>query len=244
MARGAFTRCTGCQGILPLTPASLAQAGGSVRCGSCGKIFNAIANLFEEFPRADDGPLPAQGTPPLIEPVTPDGEDALPGPPQPGPELALDLSPAPAPAWARILWPAVTLVLAGLVVLQVAGPDGWRTGVPGLTGLSPAAAPADPGEAIQIISRDLHAHPTLDEAIIISAMLTNRSAREIPFPTLEVRLFDASQQVIGLRRLEPAEYVANPESLEAGLKPNVLLPVVLDMVIEGSDPAGFEFRFY
>lgn len=237
----AYTRCTACQAVLPLVPATLAQGGGTVRCGSCGKTFNAVSHLFTQYPDADASPLPAESMPPLIQPVTRDGQVEIAGPPEPGPELVLD--PAPAPAWARVLWPVAAGVMLILAGLQMIGPDSWRVPIPGLTGTSPKA-PADPNQVIQVISRDLHAHPTLDNAIIISAMLSNRGEREIPYPILEVRLFDASQQVIGLRRLEPAEYIADTEILTGGLRPNVLLPVVLEMVVEASEPAGFHLQFY
>lgn len=236
-----YARCTGCGATLAPTPAHLAEAGGVVRCGSCGKTFNALANLFDHPPTDDQAqPLPAGGMPPLIPPrAAPDGTPPAPEP-EPGPRLALDLEPAPVSRRARILWPAAALVLLALAVLQVAGPESWRVPLPGLD----SAADPPPGEAIEIVSRDLHAHPTVAGAVVVSAVLANRADRTIAYPVLEVRLYDASQQPVARRRFEPAEYLDETASLDRGLQPDVLLPVVLELATEGTSPTGFQFLFY
>lgn len=234
-----YARCPGCGATLAPAAAHLAEAGGVVRCGSCGKTFNALAHLFDHPPADEENqPLPAGGMPPLIQPLAATGgEEAA---PEPGPRLVLDLERAPVSRRARILWPAAALVLLALVVLQVAGPGDWRVPLPWL---EPASAPL-PGEAIEIVSRDLHPHPTVDEAIVISAVLANRSGSVIAYPVVEVQLYDASQQPVARRRFEPAEYLDENTSLDRGLRPDVLLPVVLELTTEGTTPTGFRFLFY
>lgn len=239
--RRMYSRCTACGAILPLVPGQLAEAGGVVRCGSCGKTFNAVANLFDHPPDEDDQPLPAGGMPPLIAPMARPGEENIDPEPEPGPRLVLDLEPEPVSRQARILWPLAALALLALAVFQVAGPERWRAPIPGLDS---AGSRIPPGEVIQIISRDLHPHPTVDRAVVVSAVLVNRGERTIPYPVLEVRLFDASQQPVAQRRFEPAEYLDESDSLDSGMQPDVLLPVVLELATEGTPPAGFQFLFY
>jgi predicted Zn finger-like uncharacterized protein len=43
-----FTQCTECETIFRLSPELLRAAGGQVRCGRCGEVFNALASLAEE----------------------------------------------------------------------------------------------------------------------------------------------------------------------------------------------------
>jgi predicted Zn finger-like uncharacterized protein len=107
-----FTQCSKCETIFRLSAEVLRAAGGQVRCGKCGEVFNALARLaedpntfapteteFELESRADsilETPVPA---PPRRAPET--GEDSLP----PGVEIARlqildwsedELPPAPA----------------------------------------------------------------------------------------------------------------------------------------------------
>jgi predicted Zn finger-like uncharacterized protein len=51
-----FTQCSNCNTVFRLSAETLRAAGGQVRCGRCGEIFNALARLAEEpsvFPRRE-----------------------------------------------------------------------------------------------------------------------------------------------------------------------------------------------
>lgn len=84
-----YTQCSHCDTVFQLTAETLRAAGGQVRCGRCGEVFNALARLAEDanaFPtpgesalemeaRADEilhSPLPTRPAPPAAES---DGED-------------------------------------------------------------------------------------------------------------------------------------------------------------------------
>ncbi len=43
-----FTQCSKCETIFKLSPDVLRTAGGQVRCGRCGEVFNALARLAEQ----------------------------------------------------------------------------------------------------------------------------------------------------------------------------------------------------
>ncbi|MCW5615625.1 MAG: zinc-ribbon domain-containing protein, partial [Rhodocyclaceae bacterium] len=50
-----LTRCPACQTAFRVRPEQLRLRQGRVRCGSCGKAFNALATLFDEAQaQADD----------------------------------------------------------------------------------------------------------------------------------------------------------------------------------------------
>lgn len=247
----AFTRCEHCRAVLPVRYADLGQAGGMVRCGSCGRTLNALARLYPAFPDNASNPIAPTGMPPMLQPhVEQEQIIDAPGPaaePEEvvdnrGPVLRLDLEPEPAPGWMRLVWPALAVVLIAALILQLAGPEEWRldTGILGLTDKSPTAIE----NALQLVSRDMHPHPSLNDAFVISAVLVNRSGRPVPWPNIELTLFDASQQTVARRRLAPSEYLASDTNLDAGFAPDVRLPVVLEMVVESSRPSGFSMSFY
>lgn len=251
-----YTRCPACQAVYELQAKVLAEAAGVVRCGNCGKTFNSLSELFENHPDQSAEPLRGDGMPPMLEhpdmvqaelPVEyfedadDEPEEATAVEPLPGFENGL-----PDKNQRRWLWPTISAALLALLVIQLWA--FWQTpGSPIAQWLGSAAQPdagLDPNEAIQIVSRDLHPHPSLDDAVVISANLHNRANTAIPFPILEVRFFDASQQVLGVRRLAPKEYLRDTTAIERGLQAGVVMPVLLEFVVGTSDPAGFQMRFH
>lgn len=246
-----FTRCPACEAVYELGPAELAEAAGVVRCSDCGKTFNSLAQLFESLPEDDAEPIRGQGMPPLLgrrvleQSVLPGFETAHvhdPSPPEDHPDSGEDESPPWAmPRQPSRAWPALTALLGLLALAQSI----WLFDLSGhVLGSSGPAVPAIlPGEAFVVVARDLHAHPSIEQAVILSAMLRNESSRTMAFPVIELRLFDRSNQLLGARRLDPADYLDNPARASAGLAPNVLLPVIIELALGGSEPAGFEFRF-
>lgn len=247
-----FTRCEHCQAVLPVRFADLGQAGGMVRCGSCGRTLNALARMYPAFPDDSAKPISPSGMPPMLQPhveqeqilgsTTCDGQGVDAPVDNRGPVLRLDLEPEPAPGWMRFVWPVLGLLLAIALTVQFVGPEQWRLD-PTVLGLGAAEAPPA-GEAVQLVSRDMHPHPSLDDAFVISAVLVNRSGRPVPWPNIELKLFDASQQTVARKRLAPRDYLSAEANLEEGFAPNVRLPVVLEMVVESSRPSGFSMMFY
>src|ERR1700733_5405434 len=43
-----FTQCSKCETVFKLSAEVLRAAGGQVRCGKCGEVFNALAHLAED----------------------------------------------------------------------------------------------------------------------------------------------------------------------------------------------------
>jgi predicted Zn finger-like uncharacterized protein len=52
---GLFTQCSNCNTVFELSAEVLRAAGGQVRCGRCGQIFNALARLAEDAGSFDVG---------------------------------------------------------------------------------------------------------------------------------------------------------------------------------------------
>jgi predicted Zn finger-like uncharacterized protein len=253
-----YTRCEHCEAVLPIRPEDLAQAGGMVRCGSCGRTINALSAMYREPPTRSSQPIPADGMPPMLSPrveqdalldggsgeserldPTADLADDL---ADAGPASEPDFSPDPPPRWARWLWPSVAVLALAALGLQLFGPDSLRV-EPAALGFG-AQPSVEAAEAIELVSRDLHRHPSLSDGVIVSAVLVNRADRPVPWPRIDLRLFDASQQVIGQRLLEPVDYLDPSAAPDGMLAPNVRLPVVLEMVVEGSAPSGFSMSFH
>lgn len=211
--------------------------------------------MYREPPDVGSSPIPADGMPPMLNPLI-EQDGLLAGGAADEPDASAsdaehirsagdappDFAPEPSPGRARWAWPTIVIVALIALGVQLYGPESLRVEADAL-GLG-AAPTIDPGEAIELISRDLHRHPSLNDAVIVSAVLINRADQPVRWPRIELQLFDASQQVIGQRLLEPAEYLDPSADPEGRLGPNVRLPVVLEMVVEGSAPAGFSMSFH
>jgi len=55
-----FTQCSKCETVFRLSAEVLRAAGGQVRCGRCGEVFNAVARLAEEATGFSAGESPLE----------------------------------------------------------------------------------------------------------------------------------------------------------------------------------------
>ena len=98
-------------------------------------------------------------------------------------------------------------------------------------------------EKIQLVSRDMHTHPTRSGILVLSLTFVNLAARSQVYPELEVTLTDAANQPVAQRRLQPADYLRPGSDTSTGLAADVYLPVLLELGDPGDQAVGFEIRF-
>ena len=55
-----YTQCSKCETVFKLSAEVLRAAGGQVRCGKCGELFNALARLAEESSAFPSGESPLE----------------------------------------------------------------------------------------------------------------------------------------------------------------------------------------
>lgn len=96
---------------------------------------------------------------------------------------------------------------------------------------------------IQLVSRDMHTHPTRSGILVLSLTFVNLAPRNQVFPELEVTLLDASSQPVAQRRLQPTDYLRPGADTGAGMAADVYLPVLLELGDPGDQAVGFEIRF-
>jgi len=245
-----YTRCPQCKTVHILKAGNLAQARGLVQCGPCGRTFSALSFLFDEWP-AGEPCRPESGpgvTLPVLEPApvaaAPKTEEA------PGP--ATGEAEAPARNNHLLAWRVATVLLALATVANL----GWTFREPLLnnprisawfnegneTRVDEHGLFRDP-QKIQLVSRDMHTHPTRSGILVLSLTFVNLAPRNQVFPELEVTLTDASNQPVARRRLQPAEYLRPGADIDAGLATDVYLPVLLELGDPGEQAVGFEISF-
>jgi len=96
---------------------------------------------------------------------------------------------------------------------------------------------------IQLVSRDMHTHPTRAGILVLSLTFVNLAERNQVYPELEITLMNGTNQPVAQRRLQAADYLRPGADTQAGLAADVYLPVLLELGDPGDQAVGFEIRF-
>jgi len=241
-----FTRCPQCKTVHPLSAALISHARGLVQCGQCEKTFNALSFLFDEWP-AGEAHRPARG-PAAVMPVlgrVDKVDDALISPKSVEPDPVV-VKPR------QLAWTLATAMLVLLTVANLAWTfrepllDHPRIGVwmkqAGWLQVEEKGLLRDP-QQIQLVSRDMHTHPTHSGILVLSLTFVNLAQRTQVFPDLEITLLDVANQPVAQRRLQPEDYLRQGADTRAGMAADVYLPVLLELGDPGDQAVGFEIRF-
>jgi len=242
-----YTRCPQCKTVHPLSAAQVSKARGLVKCGHCHHGFNALNFLSDDWPsgRAYDPEPDANTVPPLLGRARKPADNsntALP---------PLDI-PAVTGGKRRIVWGLAAALLVVLTVVHSA----WTfreplMGIPvvnnwlkqsGWLQVEQDGLLKDP-QQMQLVSRDMHTHPTRSGILVLSLTFVNLAQRSQVYPDLQLTLLDAANQSIARRRLAPADYLRPGAQIQSGLATEVYLPVLLEFGDPGEQAVGFEIQF-
>ncbi len=261
-----YAQCPECLTIYKLGAAELAAGHGSVRCGHCNAVFDALRTLTEQLPPEPVHELaphppsvaPPQLTIPALRPQ-PAQQTLLFDPDERRPRAA---ARGHLPAFARVRparppahhWPwrvGVALLLASLgaqigyaersVLLDDARVRPWldrfcaefRCRLP---------LRHDPA-TLQLLSRDIRPHPSVPNALIISATLRNDAPFPQAFPAVEITLSDLDENRVAMRRFLPQEYLGDSRGIANGLAPGGTAALVFEVADPGKNAVAFEFKF-
>jgi len=241
-----YTRCPKCESVHPVTAQMLSKARGLVQCGQCGKAFNALNFLFDQW-LSDQPQSPATETdigPPVIGKVSKTTEIYT----KTKTEETDDTGRNPH----RLAWGLMAVVLVLVTIANI----GWTFREPLLRNpavntwlkqndwlqVESESLLKDPSQ-IQLISRDMHSHPTRTGILVLSLTFVNLAQRPQIFPILEITLLDISNQPIAQRRFQPADYLRPGANTKSGLAADVFLPVLLELGDPGEQAVGFEIQF-
>ncbi len=233
------TRCRHCGRLFPVYATELKTNRGRVPCPQCGKRFDAVAGLIEEpVPQAED--TTRRRHPAHRAPTATLGQVLLEAP-----------APRRHPARGWLLGLGFLILTAAL-----AAQAGWwwrgelvrnpqvqsvlRQACPLLGCQVPL--PRLPG-TIEILQSALSADPARPEALLLRLVLVNRAETAQRPPVLELELYDQSGTLLGARRFEAGQYLADGSpALAQGLIPNRPTRAGLDIALADAQPTGFRVR--
>ena len=263
-----YTQCPECLTIYKIGAEVVGQGHGTARCGHCAATFDTLRTLVDalpgdafELPLHTIDSMPPQLTVPALRPqgsqqtmlFDPDARMRRP-PSQPRPAT---------PAFARRegqayrsarRWPWI----AGstLLFLSLLAQIGYAKRAPLLDDarlrpwLEQACAtlgcrlplPHAPGR-LTLLSRDIRPHPSVANALIISASLRNDAAFAQAFPDVEIVLSDLDENRIAMRRFHPQEYLGDPRTIGTGMAAGSTAALVFEVADPGKNAVAFEFKF-
>jgi predicted Zn finger-like uncharacterized protein len=241
------TRCPICEALFRVTPNQLRVRGGQVRCGRCSAVFDGLAHLVPEADRSasatDEATSESSDTPrseietldfasgpprvPSMEPATPvpaGSSTAV------EPVTGTGAVPRPGADWLRREWKtvAVSALLVALLAAQLGlqQRDMLAAKHPGLRGTLVALCAVVGCEvtlprAVDLLSIEgdelIAANPNDPSRILLVATLRNGAAFPVAYPSLELTLQNARDEILARRVLGPADYLAAGSDLTHGL---------------------------
>lgn len=149
-------------------------------------------------------------------------------------------------------WIALAVVLAISLLLQIVIADRarlatdpvWRPRLEMLCGVLRCSLPAwNEPKAFHVTSRDIRPHPSVPNALLLTASFRNDAAFAQAWPQLEVALTDLEDQPLGLRRFEAREYLGN-EPASPMIMPGQSASLTLEIMDPGKHAVAFRLEFH
>ncbi len=252
------TRCPQCQAVQPLEADRAEGGDGDVVCADCGNPFDALAHLTAAEPAVAEQLAPqelASAEEPLDETdAAPIDQGELFGAPPRSrattlPGFARQRVRLPRPRQLKWWLVGFALLIALLALIpiadraQLASDPRWRPSVQSLCDIVHCSLPPwRELTAFEVTGRDVRPHPSVPNALLISASFRNNARFAQAWPLLELRMSDLNGRDIGLRRFRVAEYLgsAPPTRLIAA---GQRVDAVLELVDPGHDAVAFAFDF-
>jgi predicted Zn finger-like uncharacterized protein len=248
------TQCPHCRTVYRIEQRHLDAAGGRVRCSRCRRVFDARARLQKELPleagesAAAPGAAAANRQPELDLGPARRGVSGV---------LLSDLATGEEQHEQRHssrslwLWGAINVVLLAALLAQLvfAQREAFAqdpTLRPLLVGMCDLAgcrlSPRQALDRIELVRRNVYAHPNVDDALIIDATFVNNAAFAQPYPLLTVSLGNIRGETLIRRNFRPREYQPALDP-NARMAPGSPVRVTLKVNDPGPEIRTFELDF-
>lgn len=255
-----YTRCPHCRTVFALDAEMLALGRGRLCCGACGLEFDALERLADAPDALEDTPIPPRAPPRIEPPIDPAQADLFAAPVRPPAPPRPQARAAP-PSFARGRpervgnrsgWLLAALLLAGTLGLQVvaakrdelAADPRWRAWLePACARLGCRLPPWRDPATVSLTAREIAPHPSVADALLVTATLRNDAPWPQAWPLLELALADLDGKPVGLRRFTAEEYLGGtpPEPL---LGPGQSAVARLEIADPGKQAVAFAFDFH
>lgn len=264
-----YTTCPHCRIEFHISAAQLQIAAGKVRCGNCAKLFSAIRRLHDAPRFLSEGSKAGEPVKKIKSKQSKvEASKASNLAPEERTESTRsevfdeqygDWDPFDEPLetsvnrGAKIFWTigVVSMVLLGVLQLFWFNRDLVHQRYPELIPYTRIFCEfiechfirhQDPA-AIQLVSRDVRAHPKLPNVLLVNVTLVNSLATIQTYPIIQIALFDVGGKIVGERKFKPKQYLDQSIPIYLGMQPNSPVHIVLEIAGQIDNAESFEFRF-
>jgi len=245
-----YTQCPHCLSVHALDAGQLALGRGQLLCGVCERDFDGLERLADSPAQAAAGYGRGRAAaPPRVLPegmteaarATPSGAAA-----PAFAQGAVRRRALPTGRW----WTAVAifgLLLAAQAVLaqraELAQDPVYRPWLQRLCASVGCDLPSysAPGQ-IALLSRDVSPHPSVADALLITASFRNEAPWAQAWPALEISMSDLDGRLVALRRFRAPEYLGQAPERDS-LAPGESAVIELEVRDPGNQAIAFEFTF-
>jgi predicted Zn finger-like uncharacterized protein len=246
-----YTQCPHCLSVYQPTPLVLARSRGRLRCGVCENDFDALERLSEQPIHAAAPPVTPSSTVLRLDPEHPPEQGHLFEPARPESPTFVARETTRTAARSNGAWWAGSIALALLLGAQIvlaqraelARDPQWRSWLQlACTHLRCSLPAWRDISALRLAARDVRPHPSVPDALMISATFRNDAPWPQAWPVLQISLSDLDGKPVALRRFEPAEYLGSAPR-EATLAPGQSASATLEVQDPGKQAVAFAFEF-
>ena len=231
----AITRCPQCGTRFRVTREQLDVCQGTVRCGCCRTVFNAI-----QTQQGEQQLVPVQRETDV--PFHPTLRVA-------GAKTAAAVSAQDRHAGFQPKWGVAALIMALLIAAQALYlfRNGLATHLPtarpALVGYCRLLGctlrlPQDLGQ-LRIVSSAMESAPKQPAIVTLYAILHNRATHAQSYPDLELTLTDTSDEALARRTFTPDEYLRPEQDAKQGIPASEEIAIELYLDTEDLKPAGY-----
>lgn len=247
-----YTQCPHCLSVYQPTPYLLARSRGRLCCGVCENDFDALERLGDQPIHAAVASVTPSSTTIRLDPEQPPQQGHLFEAPAPESPKFITVHTARPRARGNGAWWTGSFALALLLGVQIvlaqrvelARDPRWRGWLQAACSRIDCNLPAwRDVRALRLTARDVRPHPSVPDALMISATFRNDAPWPQAWPVLQISLADLDGKQIALRRFDADEYLgAAPR--EATLGPGQSASAVLEVQDPGKQAVAFAFEFH
>jgi hypothetical protein len=246
------TQCPHCLTVFEPTPYHLARGRGRLQCGVCEREFDALERLSAHPIHNAIEPVAAATPPPRIEPEhRPEQGHLFEAVRSESPSFVAPDYSAQHPRSNRTWWVgsvALGVLLSAQMVLaqraELSRDPGWRPWLERLCEPLRCDLPSwrDPS-ALRLTARDVRPHPSVADALMITASFRNDAPWPQAWPVLQIAMSDLDGKPLAMRRFRVEEYLgAAPR--DATLAPGQSASATIEVQDPGKQAVAFAFEFH
>ncbi|TAL87754.1 MAG: DUF3426 domain-containing protein [Rhodanobacter sp.] len=98
-------------------------------------------------------------------------------------------------------------------------------------------------DQLRLLASNVQAHPSVPDALMISASVRNEAPFAQPYPVVTITLSNASGKRVAMRRLLPHEYLDDDAIRRRGMAPGASTVLLFEVQDPGDNAVAFEFGF-